>query len=193
MKVILPAVQHTGSRLVASMFLGQVDIPQPGYFNRKNPEEKPSEGNDLFYAHPDIYNIGRFVILAKDNPTIVPLRHPLRCAYSWQNQNKDLKDWVTEWDLVINNIDILDPLYIRVDHKDRNEDLFNVNDSYGLKLDTKWPYFGFNSWPLVRNTGNNSPAIPELESIDLTEENLKIYSSFVRTRRKFFERFYDAC
>ena len=193
MNVILPAVQHTGSRLVASMFLGQVDIPQPGFFNRKNPEDEDVSGNNLYYAHPDIHNIGKFTLLAANNPTIIPLRHPLRCAFSWQSQGKDLQDWMLEWDLIISNISPLSPSFLRVDHKERNRDLSNINDRFGLSLETMWPYFGFNSWPLVRNTGNNTPAIPELSSIKLTVENEKIYNSFVRTRRNFFKRFYDAC
>jgi len=180
--VVIPAVQHTGSRLTASMFSD---------YERKNPSEAVTD-NGLFYAHPDKHNIEDFIALASKYPTIVPLRHPLRSAFSWQNQGKDLNGWAEEWELIIRHIEPLNPSYLRVDLIDRLDDLAAINRRFNLGLESKWLYYGDNSWPAVRDN-HNTPAIPDLNTIELSDENKAIVVPYISRRLSFFGRFYNGC
>lgn len=175
--IVIPSVEHTGSRLLANHIFHSSTSLDLG-------DERTGE-YCKYYAHLDDKTTPRFVELASTHPTIVPLRHPIRCAWSWEQRQKPLANYFKQWDMLIEQIDVLNPSYLRVDSDQRNDDLSIINELHDLKLETIWPYVGERSWPWV---SENKPELIPLEACKLrsSSEVLK----YINSNKQFFGRFY---
>jgi len=164
--IILPTVQHTGSRLVDSIFRSKRDFKTT-------------------YAHVNLKNIDTFVELAKEHATIVPLRHPLRVAQSFESRGKLLDDFFSEWNLIISMIAPLDPMYIHVDLTGkRDSDLTAIGDKFDINVGTIWPYVG--KWPWC---SEHPPGIKPLDEIRLINNNSVM--DFIDRNSDFFGAHYE--
>ena len=199
MIVVIPSVEHTGSRLLANHIFHSFEhlsLDRDCTPEREAMVDTFSEqfktipafpsGDAKYYDHVDPVNTPRFVQLAEKHTMIVPLRHPLRCAFSWEQRQKSLDRFFQQWDLIIEQIDAVNPAYLRVDLAARNDDLLALNERFDLSLETIWPYVGERSWPYV---GDNTPGIVPLEDCKLRNETEVL--KYIDANKAFFGAHYD--
>lgn len=79
-----------------------------------------------------------YLPLIADNLTIVPLRHPYLTQKSWQDRGYDLADLIAMWEVMVFDIDPLEPYYLPIDVPDRDDYLQEINNKTKLRLETDW-------------------------------------------------------
>lgn len=170
--IVIPTVEHTGSRLLANHILHHLSCVNL---------HSTHDDDCKFYEHVSSKNIDIFIDISKLYATIIPLRHPMRCAWSWEQRQKPLKRYFEQWDLIIKNAEELNASYLRVDLKERNEDLDKINKRFNLELETIWPYVGEAAWPWV---SENTPGIIPLEECKLRNESAVL--KYIQSNKDFF-------
>ena len=73
---------------------------------------------------------------------VVPIRHPVKVAESWKLRNYDLAALDEQWRTLVDVVAPHDPIYLPVDHPDRNLYLDVLNERMGLDLQTDWKPVG---------------------------------------------------
>lgn len=128
--VLLPAVQHTGSRFVRWDILKRYQHCQLN--------EAPLR-RTVYYEHLSAdRKCERFRALLGKYPAIVPLRHPRRVFKSWQKRAQNLKTCVEEWTNLLEMVDPHNPYYLPIDAPDRQAYLDVINRDLGLNIVTDW-------------------------------------------------------
>jgi len=145
--VLLPSIQHTGSRFVRWDILKRYEHAQL--------YENPSEGfckRTVYYEHMgDSRKSYRFRRLLPLYPTIVPLRHPRRVFKSWIDRGQNVEDCINEW---VNLIEIViphNPYYLPIDSVDREVYLQKINEDLNVRNDQNWRPRGNNKGTMYLN------------------------------------------
>lgn len=130
MVILIPTIPHTGTKLLADSLLFE--------FEHNALINKPKNGQKIDdHIYPE--KITRWKELMQEYPAIVPLRHPIKCAVSWERRNRDLGEMVVMWYILVEQLDQFNPHYLPIDSPKRNQYLNRINQSLGLKLSTDWP------------------------------------------------------
>lgn len=124
----IPAIQHTGTKLLARMF---GDIHWASFY-----EDTSEHSNALYLGHLTKNSIE--AIKRLNHRIIVPLRHPYLVAESWNRRNKPISELIENFRLLVNEVDKLNPLYLPIDTDNRQDCLDNINQELGLNLTTNW-------------------------------------------------------
>lgn len=168
--IVLPTIEHSGSRLTAQNIFAMYkhnDINRP-----------PTSTLSKYYDHLYSHTIDRFDELSQRYFTVVPLRHPLRIAYSWERRGQLMKYWFQQFEALITRIDKNKPFYFPVDLKIRYELFEKLKEMTGQPLDTDWPY-----------VGEYENVLHEVDALDLKCKPDIL--AFVAEHKEFFGRFYD--
>ena len=94
--------------------------------------------DSLVFDHISPWHTKTFLPLIKDNLTIIPLRHPYLTAKSWDDRKKDKADLIQSWEVLVNEIDPLEPHYLPLDVPDRQDYLDHLNEATGRSMVTDW-------------------------------------------------------
>jgi len=130
----MPTIQHSGTLFTRAL------IP----FDPLPLTDKPKEGDWIYWGHMhrDVAGRDNWKELARQFPTIVPLRHPYLISESWNRRSVDneKEPWRLreEWDFLINEIDKYDPYYLPIDSNNRQEYLDKINNDLNLNIRTRW-------------------------------------------------------
>lgn len=155
------SVPHTGAHLIAKMFnlpwIGLKDIPQR---------------ESLYVGHISLGLID--LIMSKDCPIIVPMRHPFLVEESWRRRGKGTP--IESFSLLINEVDKKDPYYIAIDSPERDIHLARLNKGLGLKLVNNWE---------VKNSKHKTYDL-DASGLEPSEE----MKAFFGANQDFFDRFY---
>ena len=126
--IVIPSIQHTGTKFVASMFDG---------YCWKSLNEDWHE-RSVFVGHISPGQINNVKTKMLQHRAIVPLRHPFLVAESWKRRGKSIAELVDNFRLLVNEVDPLNPFYIAIDGEDREEHLSYINSQLDLNLKTDW-------------------------------------------------------
>ena len=97
-----------------------------------------AEPDGLIFDHISPYHTQTFLPLIADNLTVIPLRHPILTAKSWSDRKKEIGDLVESWEILVNEIDPLEPYYLPLDIPDRQDYLDRLNAGTGRSMVTDW-------------------------------------------------------
>lgn len=125
--IIVPTIRNTGTHFLLDLLV----IKPKGMLWTE-------QENDIAYGH--IYPVYKdiYLPLIENNLTIIPLRHPLVTAISWQARGGDILELIESWEILVNEIDPLRPVYLPIDSPYREEFLNVLNIRTGLNLKTDW-------------------------------------------------------
>lgn len=109
-------------------------------------------------------------------PVLVPLRHPIRVAESWQGNGKSVAEMVDYYRRLIavwNDYKGTDHALhcLPIDAPDRDERLAAINDALGLDLRT--------DWPVIMGHGEREPL--NAHNRRLVDDLMEQYDAFFRT------------
>ncbi len=135
MFVFIASVHHTGTNFATKLF---EDL---GYqITDKGVKEA---GNSANYVHRS--HIADSVMTELDDwlhmgvPIVVPLRHPMEVAKSWLARKKPIEEMVRQFQILAEVVDRHGPLYLPIDHADRETYLHHLRLEIDPNLDTDWP------------------------------------------------------
>ena len=133
MIVLAPSVPHTGAGFVSRELLR--------HFTKIGMAAHYEHDHGQISTHLDGYAIDQVanLMVLRNYPTIVPLRHPELVAISWKRRGEEVSDAIPYWQALIEVIDPLEPCYLRLDSEYRDADLDVINGRWGLNLETDWP------------------------------------------------------
>ncbi len=164
--IIVPTIPNTGTHFLLDLLGVQ---PKGMLWNY--------QVNGIEYGH--IYPEWKrhFLPLIENNLTLIPLRHPFVVAKSWADRGGNPYEMIDMWDLLVDEIDPLNPVYLPIDsYVTRNGYLNALNIRTGLRLKTDWA-------PVGAVNGNHGLRHHELEPDELMVELVDRISGFL-------ERFY---
>ena len=127
MNILIPTIQHSGTKLIARMFH---NYDWAGLDDNKD--------NAIYVGHISPGRIDLILDKMKEMPTIIPLRHPYLTQESWRLRGKSLSDLVDNWRLLVNQIFRHDPYFIAIDTDRRDDQLGQINLELGLTLENDW-------------------------------------------------------
>ena len=164
--IIVPTIRNTGTHFLLNL----LGIKPKGMLWTE-------QENGIAYGHiyPDRKDI--YLPLIRDNQTIIPLRHPLVVAKSWQDRGGNLLELVESWELLVNEIDPLHPTYLPIDSPHRDSYLNIIRIKTRKMLPTEWE-------PVSSVNGNH-----ELRHEDM--EGDKLITDLVDRISPFLNSFYD--
>ena len=140
MFVLCVSVHHTGTQFVQKLF---EDI---GYIaTDKTPKEAGNSCNYFHRAHiaPSIMTeLNEWLKLTDDMPLVIPLRHPVDVLQSWLVRSKAPEQMMAQWKMLFDIDARYSPLYLPLDHDDRDAYFTNLRLKTDLKLKTTWPVVG---------------------------------------------------
>lgn len=177
MFVFIGSVHHTGTQFTQKLF---EDIGYVG--TDKTPKEAGNSCNYFHRCHlSDSIMTELNNWLHEDVPLIVPLRHPVEVMHTWlRKRDKPLEVMLRQWQILYEHVDSFKPLYLPMDHAERDRYFTNLRLKTDLKLITDWAVVG------SKRAGSDHPAqeqpvVPEPEHIEMMRE---------LSYQPFFERFY---
>lgn len=125
--IVLPAIQHTGSRFVRYDLL-------KGY-SSAGLSEAPN-GKTVYHDHlGNKRKPYKFTELLEKYPAIVPLRHPRRVFKSWITRKQSIDDCINEWDNLLEIVVPHNPYYLPVDSTDRDLYIGWIRKKLNLDVD----------------------------------------------------------
>ena len=160
MHVFVASVHHTGTQFTQKLF---EDL---GYeVSDKTPAEA---GNSVNYFHrchiADAVRTELKQWMNMDIPKIVPLRHPVEVAKSWKARGKKLSIMLTQFELLQEVVLPRNPLFLPVDHGNRDAYFDMIRLKADIKLNTDWtPHGG-------KRVGSGHPSqltVPDFTPADL--------------------------
>jgi len=163
--IIVPTIRNTGTHFLLNL----LGIKPKGMLWTE--QEYGVTYGHIDPAYKDIY-----LPLIENNTTIIPLRHPLVVARSWQSRGGNILELVETWEHLVNDIDPMNPCYLPIDSEYRVGYLNALNISAGLYLKTDWEPVG--------STGNH-----ELRHQDIKGD--KLIHDLVDRISGFLSRFYE--
>ena len=124
---LLLSVQRTGTRFVQRI------LQQAGI--------KPAQLHAA-QAHMDRIEIWLEKCRDEGLPIIIPLRHPISVAKSWRVRGEPLEAMFDQWALLAEIVDVSRPLFLPVDHPERDEFLREMSGQLNMDLQTRWKKYG---------------------------------------------------
>jgi hypothetical protein len=104
--------------------------------------------------------------MADGVPIVVPLRHPLNVAQSWLHRKDQLDQMFDQWRYLAEIIAKSKPLFLPVDHGERELYLDEMSDYMGVKLWTDWKKYG--EKPGAGDVIINKPTVDRLNEMIAT-------------------------
>lgn len=144
--IIVPTIRNTGSHFVMHL-LGAAIPWRPNVLTWR--EVDKANDDSIIFDHVLPHQKHLFLPLIAEHTTIVPLRHPYLTAKSWDDRGMDKADLIAMWEVMVNDINPLDPFYLPLDVDNRQDYLDELNDHTGLNLETDWTPRG------VKNNNSN--------------------------------------
>lgn len=134
MFVFVASVHHTGTQFVQKLF---EDLDYQ--ITDKTPKEAGNSVNYLHRCHiTDSVMTELMQWLQTDTPLIVPLRHPMEVARSWLARKKPISEMVRQFELLFEVVDPFNPLYLPIDHADREMYLSLIAEACDHDINTNW-------------------------------------------------------
>lgn len=179
MFVLCVSVHHTGTQFVQKLF------EDAGYIaTDKTPKEAGNSCNYFHRCHmaPSVMTeLNDWLKLTDDMPLVIPLRHPVEVLQSWLVRKKQPKQLMEQWKILVDYVDIkYEPLYLPLDHDDRDHYFTNLRLKTDLGLKT--------NWPIVGSKREDSEHFAQLKPIALEPEHIDMM--FELMAEPFFHRFY---
>lgn len=102
-------------------------------------------------------------------PIIVSLRHPISVALSWRSREDSVEKMFDQWAYLVQIIAVSKPLFLPVDHPEKQEYLDELSRYVGKPLETDWKKYG------------NRPVTPpaELSSGEIDQCNQLVATTFL--------------
>lgn len=75
-------------------------------------------------------------------PIIVAMRHPLSVAKSWRARSEPVEKMFEQYQLLIELCELSRPIFLPVDHPERDDFLHFMGKELGLTLETDWAKYG---------------------------------------------------
>ena len=170
--IALPSVMHTGTHYVMTHLLKDF-VDQGGQFAQRHTES--NEKYDTFIDE-----------VMPRHPAIVPLRHPLLNAWSWQERNKysapyEITAWAEQWLNLAELIEEFDPCVIPIDSPDRIDYVLEAEEVLGFSL----PH----DFPVKRSMGNTAGMT--YKDVDKSKlEDLAYIESIIEQLEPVVNKFY---
>ena len=169
MQVFVASVHHTGTQFTQKLF---TDLDYE--ITDKTPKEAGNSRNYFHRCHiSDSVMTELKLWLQLGIPIIVPLRHPPVVAESWLARAKPMAEMLRQWQILIDVVDLYEPLYLPLDSPNRDSYFTNLRLKTDLKLKT--------DWAVTAHDG-------ELKPLYLTFEQQQQLGPLVFN--EFFDRFY---
>ena len=130
--IIVPTVRNTGSHFLVDLLGYDINKALPWKQSHNATEDS------LIFDHISKYNTHFSLPLIRENLTIIPLRHPVLVAKSWNDRKRDTAELVDSWEVLVNEIDPLEPYYLPLDVLDRQDYLDRLNTATGRSMVTDW-------------------------------------------------------
>lgn len=73
---------------------------------------------------------------------VVPLRDPVEIFTSWRRRDRSVSYLRDQLDILTQGIHGYGPIYVPLDHAERDLQLAKVNEAFGLSLETDWAPVG---------------------------------------------------
>jgi len=169
MIVLIPTIPHTGTKLVANELFK--DFEHNALINKPQNNQKIDD-----HIFPE--KMTRWKQLLSEYPAVIPLRHPILTAVSWERRKRDIGEMCVMWYILVEQIDRFNPLYLPIDSPGRDKYLDSINQSLRLQLTTEWPIV--NSVHKSYGSGLN----------DLTDESKKQVLRLCHNIKEFLQPFY---
>ncbi len=136
MMVVIASVHHTGTNFVWQHLLN--GMTQVGMNYDPSGRNRPPK-NAFVRIHCDFGQYQYLEWWCRQFPVIVPMRHPLTVAESWKARDKDLSPLPAQWNILKNEVHQYNPLYLPIDHPDREAWLDAIRRKLGIQIQTDWP------------------------------------------------------
>ena len=136
MIILAPTIQHTGSYFLVKHLLAD--------FEQRNLKDGVEDGSVTFdHTLPSKHERWLEIIHGLREKrinfhTIVPLREPHKIFISWQRRGRDFQELIDQVEYMVALQDEIRPLFLPIDHKDRQDYLDVINKATGLNLETDW-------------------------------------------------------
>ena len=158
--VFVASVHHTGTQFTQKLF------EELGYVvTDKTPQEAGNSCNYFHRCHiADAVRSELKQWMNMDIPKIVPLRHPVEVAKSWKAREKKLSIMLRQFELLEEVVLPRGPMFLPVDHEDRDRYFTNIRLKTDLKLNTDWEPKG------GKRVGSPHPAqlkVPDFDGADI--------------------------
>lgn len=130
MIVCLPTIMHTGTQLMVYGLFKEFTQAKPDTYWK-------FDGDIIVYKHvgKDLY--GDWFGLLR-NPIVVPLRHPARVLESFQRRGRNIEHYLEQWEVMINEVHRLNPMYIHIDSNIRDSQVNAISKVIGKDLNIDW-------------------------------------------------------
>lgn len=133
--ILIASVHHTGTNFVWQHLLNGMTEVGMNYSHYAIPPVCIG----FVRIHCDLLQHDYLEYWLKHALCIVPLRHPLTVAVSWKARDKDLSELPGQWQILKNEVDPHDPMYLPIDSPDRMNWLDRISRNMGQELQTDWP------------------------------------------------------
>lgn len=129
--VLILSVPHTGTTFTEKLFLDN------GFHDA--PLNQRSDGKSVHRGHIHSQSgLVQGLILARDLPLIVPLRHPYLTEESWRRRGKENHDMITGFRNLMERLYPLNPFWMPVDSPKRVECLEFMGKCMEIDFQTDW-------------------------------------------------------
>lgn len=134
MRILVPSVHHTGTKLVYDELLEGFPVGEP--------KERSGELWVKVRIHLEKQFLDDLIWWLDRVPAIVPLRHPRTVAKGWKFRAKRLEVLGEQWQMLKEKVDPYDPFYLPIDQDDRDKWLGRIGEELKWKFTTDWPVIG---------------------------------------------------
>ena len=142
MIIFTPTVMHSGTHFLYADILRDFKTSVMGSETKEEPQN--------IHTHVLDEKLPRFPKYL-DLPILVPMRHPARVYESWfRRKRKKIIDCDIQFGNMIDVVHPHNPMYLVIDHDERDKRLSEISDKLGVKLSTEW----LMGHGIVHNTGN---------------------------------------
>lgn len=171
MILFTPTVQHTGTHFLYAEVLGDfctcvMQESVESSLKRKSPMNRLGD-----FTHYNIHThfldekVSRFAPFL-ELPILIPMRHPARVYESWfRRKRKKIENCTKQFSNLINVAYPKNPMFLVIDHEDREKRLAEIASFLDISLKTDWQM----GHGVVHETGN----------CDITDEMMSRVPDFV--------------
>ena len=134
--IVVASVHHTGTNFVGQEILKGFSNAGMGY--RAYVKGVPT-GKKQVRIHCELAHVDYLEWWCSKYPSIVPMRHPVKVFESWKVREKSFKNLAGQYDILKNIVSNFDTTYLPIDVPDRDDWLWQLNERFGLDIQTTWP------------------------------------------------------
>lgn len=168
MELVLISVPYTGTNFTAKLFTDR------GFYRLGMLEIATAE-NSIHVAHAlKETQVIPALKLARNNPVILPMRHPFRCEESTRRMGGSVEQMITGYE---NLLRFSNPYFMPVDSPRKAEYLGKLRDGLDVPIKTDWKAVGSKVGVQSKPLDELSPSTEVIELLDRHGE--------------FFAEFYD--